>query len=244
MARLLWLLLSGVQAQQSLSATLMDDAFAAIAGASRSGMISTEEELAAVNMILVGYEPFLMMAKHFRESKAFPTHIRRALKYEDATLPVPSQLVSCSLSPTLDPLLMRRSVVAYNSSQVPTETVQRALEAAILAPNHFLTEPWRFYLAGPKTKSDICHLNPAKSSVFEKVPGWLVVTLKSEYEVHSKLYYEDHAATSAAIQNFMLSLASAGVGSKWMTGALGIPPEQILSTLEIDSTEKFMGIIW
>ena len=56
-----------------------------------------------------------------------------------------------------------------------------------------------------------------------QVPGWLVVSivpseLAADGSLSTKKGLEDHAATAAAIQNFMLSLAAAGVGSKWMTG--------------------------
>eukprot|EP00966_Prymnesium_polylepis_P268796 6209618-Prymnesium_polylepis.1 len=40
-------------------------------------------------------------------------------------------------------LAQRRSVAKYDTSRaVPDSVVQAALESAILAPNHFLTEPW------------------------------------------------------------------------------------------------------
>ena len=41
----------------------------------------------------------------------------------------------------LNPLKARRSVVKYSSKRVPKAATQRALEAAIMAPNHFLSEP-------------------------------------------------------------------------------------------------------
>ena len=43
----------------------------------------------------------------------------------------------------------------------------------------------------------------------------------------------------------MLSLASEGVGSKWMTGALGMAPDAILKAIGADAAaERFMGVIW
>ena len=52
-----------------------------------------------------------------------------------------------------------------------------------------------------------------------QVPGWLVVTLvpselAADGSLSTKKGLEDHAATAAAIQNFMVSLAASGVGSK------------------------------
>merc|ERR1719230_574160 len=113
-----------------------------------------------------------------------------------------------------------------------------------MAPCHFLSEPWRFYTAGPETKAKLCALNEEKKAMFEGVPEWLIVTMCSEHEENSKLFYEDHAAVSCATQNFMLSLASEGIGSKWMTGALGAPPEAVLEAVGAGEGEKLMGAIW
>ena len=83
------------------------------------------------------------------------------------------------LASGLDPLKARRSVVKYSSKRVPKAATQRALEAAIMAPNHFLSEPWRFYTAGPETKAKLCGLNEEKRKAAEGVPEWLVVTCAS-----------------------------------------------------------------
>ena len=42
----------------------------------------------------------------------------------------------------------------------------------------------------------------------------------------------------------MLSLAADGVGSKWMTGALGAAPEDVLACVGAGADEKLMGAIW
>ena len=145
----------------------------------------------------------------------------------------------------LNALLARRSVAKYDATKaVPADVTQRGLEAAILAPNHFLSEPWRFYTCGPETKAKLCGLNEEKRSMFEGIPEWLVVTLATEHEIDSKLGLEDHAAVSCATQNFMLSLAGEGVGSKWMTGALGAAPEDVLAAGGAGDGEKLMGAIW
>ena len=147
-------------------------------------------------------------------------------------------------------LAQRRSVSKYDTSQqVPAAVVQAALEAAILAPNHFLTEPWRFYQLGEATREKLCALNEEKRGMFEGVPGWMIVTCETELDetgaISTKKGLEDHAAVSCAIQNMMLSFSDDGVGSKWMTGALGIPPEEILKVVGADgSAERFMGAIW
>ena len=61
----------------------------------------------------------------------------------------------------LNALKARRSVVKYSDKAVPASATTRALEAAIQAPNHFLSEPWRFYTAGrmqcpARHRRDVC----------------------------------------------------------------------------------------
>ena len=98
-------------------------------------------------------------------------------------------LLGCVSS--FSPLLARRSIVKYDLGKpVPGDVVDKALEAAILAPNHFLSEPWRFHMAGQETKAKLCALNEEKKAMFEGIPEWMIVTLCSEHDEGSKLYNE------------------------------------------------------
>ncbi|EOD28755.1 hypothetical protein EMIHUDRAFT_234576 [Emiliania huxleyi CCMP1516] len=247
---LAWLCLVDAQDDSSLAlAPLMDGALAATAMLVTGGQLTAEEELGAVSMILQAEPKFLMLAKHFGQAPSYATHLRGALGQRPAV--EPATPTTCTTPAAAgDPLVARRSVTAFAAIPVPEAVVQRALEAAILAPNHFLTEPWRFYLAGPETRAKLCALNEAKREAFEKVPGWLIVSLvpselAPDGSFSTKKGLEDHAATAAAIQNFMVSLAAAGVGSKWMTGALGVPPEKVLEAVGADvGAERFMAAVW
>ena len=42
----------------------------------------------------------------------------------------------------------RRTIDQYIQTPVPEELVLEAIEVATWAPNHFMTEPWRFILPG------------------------------------------------------------------------------------------------
>lgn len=148
------------------------------------------------------------------------------------------------MSSALNPLLARRSVVKYLDKPVGRDIVDRALASAIMAPNHFLSEPWRFYIAGPETKEKLATMTPEKESMFRRVPNWCVVTMKSEHALDAKLGLEDHAAVSCAMQNFMLQLTIDGVSSKWLTGALGTDPAVIKKIVGAGEDEHFMGAIW
>src|SRR5688500_18001888 len=49
----------------------------------------------------------------------------------------------------------RLTVHEYAERPLPPGTLTRALEAAVSAPNHRLTEPWRFIQVGPRTRESL-----------------------------------------------------------------------------------------
>ena len=144
-----------------------------------------------------------------------------------------------------DIIKSRRSIIEFDMSKsVPRYIFKEAINDAILAPNHFLTEPWRFYRLGKETLEEVFKLKESNRLIFENKPNWLVVTMNSKYEKNSKLYYEDYAACACACQNFMLSLKANDIGSKWVTGALQIEPVDLLKTINAGDNEVLVGVIW
>lgn len=241
----MWLLLATL----SLDAPLLDQALSSVRTLAVAGLLSPPEEEIAVRRMLQSDERLLLLAKHFGSSPSYAMHLRDALGGVGAA-PTPSPPPPPPLPPSADVLTLRRSVKQYQPDVVvPEATLKRAFAAAVLAPNHFLTQPWRFYLLGQETREKLISLNTKKADEFRAVPGWLVATIATEYDangqISTKKGLEDHAATACALQNFMLALAAEGYGSKWMTGALGMPPEAILTAINADpSAERFMGVIW
>lgn len=149
----------------------------------------------------------------------------------------------------------RRTINLYLATSVPEELVSSAIEAATWAPNHHVTEPWRFYLLGKTTIASCVELvrdivtkkKDARAGEFKaknwaEKPGWLVVTCqKSDDEVRQR---EDYAACSAAVQNLMLYLWKAGVGSKWTTGDI-TREDRFFDIVGIDADrETVVGLIW
>ena len=149
----------------------------------------------------------------------------------------------------------RRTIELFLQTRVPEALVREAIEAATWAPNHHVTEPWRFFLLGDEAKNrclDLCQdivtakkgekAGAFKRESWSQKPGWLVVTCqKSDDEL---LQQEDYGACSAAVQNFMLYLWKAGVGSKWTSGPITRDP-RFFKIVGIDETESFVvGLIW
>lgn len=151
-------------------------------------------------------------------------------------------------------LLGRRTVNNFDDAhQVDDQVLFRAIECAIAAPNHKLTEPWRFIKVGRETVQKIAALNASaitdeekakkKRARWESIPGWCVVTSALQ-EDDRLLEQEDYAATCCAVQNFMLSMWSEGVGTKWTSGDITRTKEFADLCGVQWGQEQVVGCIW
>lgn len=165
---------------------------------------------------------------------------------------------NCSVTAPFDVaelIRSRRTIHEFRPEPPPTDIILRGLDLARWAPNHFLTEPWRFYLLGPETALAIAQLNaeltarqqgPAAGQVklerWRGIPGWLVVTCENSTDPLRAR--EDYAACCCAIQNFSLYLWSQGVGVKWTTGAV-IREADFYDLIWVDpAVETVVGLLW
>lgn len=153
-------------------------------------------------------------------------------------------------------LLNRRTVHAFDPSRsVADETLDRALAAAVHAPNFRLTEPWRFRLLGPETSRAVAELNAslierrrgadaarAKLERWLSVPGWMLLSCVRSDDPQRQA--EDYAACACAAQNFQLALWSEGVGAKWTTGDV-TRHESFFRLVSLDpDRELVVGLFW
>ena len=149
----------------------------------------------------------------------------------------------------------RRTINLYLQTRVPRQLVRDAVEAATWAPNHHVTEPWRFYVLGPETvgkcldlvRDIVTEKKDEKAAEFKAAswaekPGWLLVTCrKNGDELRQR---EDYAACAAAVQNFMLYLWKAGVGTKWTTGDITRDP-RFFDIVGVDPVKEYVvGLVW
>jgi nitroreductase len=149
----------------------------------------------------------------------------------------------------------RRSIFHFRAEPVPAETLDRLLEFGIWAPNHHLTEPWRFTVLGEsvrqtlaerygdlqvkKAPADIAseireRLCAAGVAKFLSKPSIVVVSCLQQGDEQRRR--EDYAAAYCAVQNVQLAAWAEGVGMQISTNALihdpetytllGIDPEQ------------------
>lgn len=149
----------------------------------------------------------------------------------------------------------RRTTNLFEPEPVGVDVLLEAVEVARWAPNHRLTEPWRFYVLGPEStaRASRCwadfeaetrgeKVGAARLARLESMPGHFVLTsLTSEDAIVDR---ENYAACCCAIQNLMLYLWQRGVGVKWATGAI-TREQRFYDVLGIDSTrERIVGYFW
>ena len=149
----------------------------------------------------------------------------------------------------------RRTINLFEPAPVGSEVLRDAIELARWAPNHKLTEPWRFYILGVETAARVAECwagfeaetkgeraGAARLKRLEGIPGNFVLTSpRSEDPV---LEREDYAACCCAAQNLMLYLWQRGVGAKWTTGGI-TRQSRLYDLLGIDETrECIVGYFW
>ena len=153
-------------------------------------------------------------------------------------------------------IIGRNTTHFYEERPVSEELLFRALRAAIRAPNHKLTNPWRFLRAGKETRAELTELGvklkcdeDAPESRRKKVrqkleaPAELLVVVQSldEDELRQK---EDYASIACAIQNLSLVLWAEGVGSKWSTGKV-TRHKKTYELCGVDrEREEIVGFVW
>ena len=152
-------------------------------------------------------------------------------------------------------LRARRTTNLFEPEPVDSAALLDAIEVARWAPNHRLTQPWKFYLIGPKTAGAVAECwagfeaeakgEVAGASRLERlkvIPGHFVVT--SARDQDSVLDLENYAACCCAIQNLMLYLWQRGVGVKWTSGDITREP-RLYELLGIDAdAERIVGYFW
>lgn len=136
----------------------------------------------------------------------------------------------------LEAIRSRRSVKKYDGREVSREEVERILDAAAQAPNHHMTEPWRFYVLGPHARrayGEVLGGRKAKkvedaeaaalvrtkvAAEHEALPCAVAVAMKVAEDAERQR--EDYAATFMAVQNLCLAAWSLGLGTHIKTGAV------------------------
>jgi len=140
-----------------------------------------------------------------------------------------------------DAISTRRSIKRFTSRPVTREEMETLLAAAVTAPNHRLTQPWRFYVLGPDARyayglvlggrkakkiedPDAARaMRDTVAAEHRALPAMLVVAVVDNENPETR--EEDYAAVMMAIQNLCLAAVDLGLGTHVKTGAVMSDPE-------------------
>lgn len=129
----------------------------------------------------------------------------------------------------------RRTIGKFGESPVSREVLSRLIDAAIWAPNHRNTEPWRFSVVAGEARAEMADAVAEQLAAAEEGEGAaraardkllrapvFVVVGQDRSEVGDDLTrdLEDYAACCCATQNLLLAAQSEGLAAKWSTGKL------------------------
>ena len=135
-------------------------------------------------------------------------------------------------------IVTRRSVGRLREDPVPRELIERILESAIHAPNHKITEPWRFHVFVGKGRGELARARAELARILAEAEGEeeeyiagrmsrerkkafrapVVIAVISKAGRDEVETLENYAACAAAIQNMQLTAHALGLATMWRTG--------------------------
>ena len=158
----------------------------------------------------------------------------------------------------LEAITRRRSIKKF-TDRVPTrEEIEQLLRAAVHAPNHRMTEPWRFYVLGPRArwgygealgrrKAKRVEDPEAAEMVVQKVageheslPAMLAVAI-TQHE-NPEIREEDYASALMAVQNLSLAALTMGLGAHIKSGGVMTDPAA-RSAVGVQTDERIVAIV-
>ncbi len=151
----------------------------------------------------------------------------------------------------------RRSVGRVAPEPPPREVVAELIEAAVCAPNHHLTAPWRFVVLAGDARAELGAAHAAaiarrrpdaaaealskEAARLERAPVVIVcVVVAGDDPLQAR---EDRDAVAAGVQNLLLAAHARGLAAMWRTGAMADEPE-VRSALGLGDHEAIVAFVY
>jgi nitroreductase len=138
----------------------------------------------------------------------------------------------------------RRTHKAYGGEPVDAQTVRELVELASWAPNHNLTNPWRFRVLGPgataRLKAASDGLKPGSGAKLDRAPTLIAVS--SVVTGDAVQDAEDRDATAVAAYLVLLGAHARGLAGYWRTPAVLREPAG-RAALGIGDDEQVVGLL-
>jgi nitroreductase len=114
-----------------------------------------------------------------------------------------------------DAIRSRRTHKIYRSEPVPRETLDELLELARWAPNHHLTNPWRFRVLGPASLDRLKQAAPDGAAKLDRAPTLVACSVVQTGDELQNA--EDICAGACAVYAVMLAAHERGIATYWRT---------------------------
>jgi nitroreductase len=156
----------------------------------------------------------------------------------------------------------RRSIGKVTQEPIAKETIESILDAAIWAPNHRLTEPWRFFvltgggrerlgealariaLAGETDPNDPENVKKAEAARKKALRAPVIIAAAVQPSDRQEIIeLEEYAAVNAAIQNMLLAIHALGLGAIWRSGEPCYHP-LMNESFGLRPQDKMLGFIY
>jgi nitroreductase len=135
----------------------------------------------------------------------------------------------------------RRTHKAYGAEPVLRDVLDELFELARWAPNHHLTNPWRFRVLGPRSRERLKEAaGPEAASKLDRAPTLIAVSaVRAEDPAQDE---EDAYATACAAYIVLLAAHGRGLAGYWRT------PEVLRSSegraaVSIPDSERVVGLL-
>jgi nitroreductase len=157
----------------------------------------------------------------------------------------------------------RQSIGRVRQDPVPRELVEKILQSAVHAPNHKLTEPWRFHVFIGKGRGEFARARAELARLQARAEGEeeefaagrisrerkkafrapVVIAVISKGGRDEVETLENYAACAAAVQNMQLAAHSLGLATIWRTGTFAYHP-YMRDFFELEEKDKIAAYLY
>jgi nitroreductase len=158
-----------------------------------------------------------------------------------------------------DAIRSRRSVGRLDGD-VDDAQIRELIELATWAPNHRLTEPWRFTVLRAAARERLGELwaraatadlplnGEAREAAMQREAGKtlrapVLVVASTRTDADPVVAEEDFAATAAAVQNLLLGAAGRGLGAMWRTGDMA-HNAAVKDFLKLEPSDRIVAFVY
>jgi nitroreductase len=165
-----------------------------------------------------------------------------------------------------DAIRNRRSIGKHLPDVPARELIEQMLAAAVEAPNHYETEPWRFFVLSGKAREEFGAV--LESALRKRMAGQdktrleglamaerakplrspVLIVVGVKHDIAEKggervVPVEDLQATTAAIQNMVLAAHGLGLAAQWRTGE-GAYDSNVKRWFGLEPSDEIAGIVY